>query len=137
MVQSHKEYNIITKAQNIFFDEDGFIVYSDEQIFDTSSLQADSLIKHFPFIDSVFGIIQQLSPGEPALVFTKVETVFCGLMGIYDFYFSREIRNGSLVTRWQVVDKTEDYEIQRDEQQAKQNDIILREGRYSFNKKNL
>ncbi|MGK0364971.1 MAG: hypothetical protein ACI85O_002032 [Saprospiraceae bacterium] len=120
-----KQYNIISKVQNIRFDDDGFIVDSDEQIFDTTSLEGDSLARHFPLIDSILSILQQLTPGEPALYFAKVETVFYGLEGIYDYSFSKEIRNENLVTCWQVIDKTEDYRIQRDEQQARQNDIIL------------
>jgi len=113
-----------TSEQNILFDDKGFVVESDECIFDTSFLQGDSLVRHFPFIDSIFNILQELSPGEPALTFAGVETVFCGLKGIYDYSFSKEIRNGNLLTCWQVIDRTEDYTTQRDKQQARQDDII-------------
>jgi len=127
-----KQFNINTNAQNILFDHNGFIVDSDEKIFDTSFIQGDSLTRHFPFIDSILTILQELSPGEPALVFAKVETVFYGLEGIYDYSFSKEIRNGNIVTCWQVIDKTYDYSIQRDEQQTKQNEIIDGHQRYFY-----
>lgn len=123
-MQYPKQHNINTNTQNILFDEAGFIVESDEQIFDTSSLVGDPLTRHFPFIDSILSILQQLVPGEPALNFVKVETTYYGLQGIYDYSFSKETRNDSFVIRWQVVDKTEVYTFQRDEQQVKQNNII-------------
>lgn len=119
-----KQHNINSNAQNIFFDNDGFIVDSDEQIFDTSSLQGVSLTRHFPLLDSILNILQQLAPGEPDLYFSKVETVFNDLQGIYDYSFSKQIRNGNSVICWKVIDKTEDYTAQREKQQAKQNDII-------------
>ena len=131
-MQYPKQYNTISNAQNILFDDDGFIVDSDEQIFDTSSLHGDSLTRHFPLIDSILSILQQLEPGEQDLRFSKIETVFKGLEGIYDYSFSRQIRNGSLVISWKVIDKTEEYIIERDKQQTEQNDIISRHGRYSF-----
>ncbi len=127
-----KQYNIITNAQNILFDDAGFIVDSDEQIFDTSSLHGDSLIRYFPFIDSILGILQQLTPEEPALIFAKVQTTYQGLQGIYDYYFSKKVINGKLVTLWQLVDKTEDYIAQREEQQIRQENIILGQNGYSF-----
>lgn len=97
---------------------------SDEQIFDTSSLQGDSLSCHFPFIDSISSILQQLSPGEPPIFFGGVETSYVGLQGIYDYSFSRQIDNGILVTVWQVIDKTESYIEKRNEQQERQDEII-------------
>lgn len=127
-----KQYNIITNAQNIFFDDAGFIVDSDEQIFDTSFLHGDSLIRYFPFIDSILGVLQQLTPEEPALIFAKVQSTYNGLQGIYDYYFSKKIINGNLVTLWQVIDKTEDYIAQRKEQQIRQDNIIAGHKRYSF-----
>jgi len=123
-MQYRKRHNTSENAQNILFDDNGFIVDSDEQIFDTSSLQGDSLARHFPFIDSMLSVLQRLAPGEPALTFSKVETVFYGLKGIYDYSFSKEVINGCLVTCWKVVDKTDDYSAQRNEQQIRQNDII-------------
>ena len=107
-------------------------MYSDEQIFDTSALQNDSLIKHFPFIDSIFSSLQQLAPEAPDLVFKRVETVFDGLKGIYDYSFSKEIKNGSLVTSWKLIDKTEAYKALQQQQQARQNNIISGHNRYSF-----
>lgn len=128
-MQYRKQYNLSSNAQNILFDDEGFIVESDEQIFDTSSIQDASLTRHFPLIDSILSILQQLAPGEPDLCFSRVETVFNGLEGIYDYSFSRKIRNGNLVICWKVIDKTEAYTIQRDKQQAEQDDIISRHGK--------
>jgi len=127
-----KQYNTIVNTQNILFDDNGFIVDSDEQIFDTSSLQGDSLTNHFPFIDSILGVLQQLAPGEPALSFDRVETVYYDLEGIYNYSFSKEIRNGNLVTCWQIIDQTENYTSERNEQQTRQENIISKHNRYSF-----
>jgi hypothetical protein len=119
-----KQYNINTITQNILFDDDGFIVDSDEHIFDTSSLNGYSLKECFPFIDSILDVIKQLKTEEPALIFAKVQSTYEGLQGIYDYCFSRELINDNLLIRWKIIDKTTDYTAQRDEQQIRQSNII-------------
>ena len=123
-MQYSKQDNLNENAQNILFDDEGFIIESDEQIFDTSSIREASLVRYFPFIDSILNTLQQLSPDEPAINFAKVETTYQGLRGIYDYYFSKKIIDGNLVTHWQVIDKTKDYIVERDKQQDRQDNII-------------
>lgn len=123
-MQSRKQQNSNTITQNILFDAAGFIVDSNDHLFDTSSLSGTSLTKYFPFIDSILDVLQKLTPEEPALYFVKVESTYQELQGIYDYSFSKETNNGKLVIHWQIIDKTEDYTIQRNEQQIRQDNII-------------
>ena len=110
--------------QNIFFDENGTIVDSDENIFPLSVLDSKNVGENFPFIDSILPQLQAMKPQSSEMFFPRVEVVFRHLDGIYDYTFCRIERNGKNLIQWKLCDRTNHYLSQKSNQQSLQEEQI-------------
>ena len=111
-------------CQIILLNSDGFIIDSDDFLFDTQMIREKSIRAYSPFIDSIFDKITALSINDSPLQFPSVNANSKYLKGIFDYRFSRPNESQIL---WMIEDCTKVYEKNRAEMQTKNDAIIAKE----------
>lgn len=119
-----KTIKIFDKHQYIIFNAKGILIASDNGLFETSSLSNKNIITSFPFIESIQGILEGLSLNDADLRFDRVESVFEGLSGFYDYIFRKIIFGNETVFYWQILDSTTRYKNFQKRQQSFQEKIL-------------
>ena len=107
--------------QELLLDEDGFIMESDDGLFNTGHLIDDCLFDYFPLLESVFPSLVDRRVSEVRL--NRVATTFDDLPGYYDFLFFRE-EDG---IRWEIYDLTDDYNDYEQDQQERNEQALEQE----------
>jgi hypothetical protein len=112
-----------TASQQIVLNIEGYILESDDGIFDTSRYRDNPLLKYSPFLESVFPTVLAWDYDAAELFFTRVETVLDGVIGVYDCYF----RRASCNFEWLIDDITLPFEAYREAQQENNEESIRRD----------
>lgn len=117
---------VATKTcQHITFNNDGYILSSDDSIFEAKPLLKEPITSYFPLIESIHNMLVELRDEDPEIRFNKVVTVFQELPGFYDFSFSRTTIDNAPVILWRIYDLTESYTTLRQVQQQHHNEIVF------------
>jgi hypothetical protein len=119
----HKEIKA-TANQRIVLDFQGYILESDDGIFDTSSYRNNPFLIYSPFLESVFSLVLHLQLESEVLHYPRVETLLDDVTGVYDCHF-RCIREGEF--EWLINDFTHSFEPIRDIQQENNEACIQRD----------
>ncbi|MEY4936243.1 MAG: hypothetical protein RIS64_2602 [Bacteroidota bacterium] len=120
----HKEIKV-TDTQRIVLDFQGFILESDDGIFDTGSYRNHPFLIYSPFLESVFISVLDLQFRSGALHFPRVETILDNVTGVYDCHFRCLVYNpNQLEFEWVINDLTQSFEQIRDIQQENNEESI-------------
>jgi hypothetical protein len=119
----HKEIKA-TANQRIVLDAQGYILESDDGIFDTSSYRNNPFLAYSPFLESVFSSVLHLQSESGELHYPRVETLLDDVTGVYDCHF-RWIRGDEF--EWLIYDFTHAFEQIRDIQQEDNEACIQRD----------
>jgi hypothetical protein len=120
----HKKIEV-TANQRIVLDFQGYILESDDGIFDTSSYRDHTFLLYSPFLESVFSAVLQLQFGSDVLFYPRVETLLDGVTGVYDCHFRRiSCDRNQPEFEWLIDDLTHSFEPIRQAQQERNEDCI-------------
>ncbi|MEM9921726.1 MAG: hypothetical protein AAF990_26725 [Bacteroidota bacterium] len=100
-------------------DREGYILESCDSIFSVDFLTGQTAVKWYPFLESIFPSLQELSVGSPEIRFTRIEPGMKVLPGIYDFTFMLVQTDGQEQILWGIYDYTWLYEQFRELQQRR------------------
>jgi len=114
-------------SQLILLNKQATIVSSCDSIFNTTSLKDKPVIDWFPFLESIFTNIWEMTSNESNISFNKMETPIPQLPGTYDFSFSKTIIDKKELLLWCIYDYTDLYEDFKQFQQRKNELEIHRE----------
>jgi hypothetical protein len=112
-----------TASQRILLNFQGYLLESDDGIFDTSCYRDSTLLRYSPFLESVFQEVREWNFDSGELFFPRVETVLDGVIGVYDCYF----RGAGCNFEWLICDITIPFEPYREEQQENNEESIRRD----------
>lgn len=124
-LQQHKVKRLARFNQLVLLDRLGKVVQSCNSIFDTSAYLKKSICQDIPFLDSIFDIIKDIALNSPEILFSKVQSSFNNLEGVYDFTFSKILVEGNAYILWSIYDFTALYKDLIDYQQ-RYNDLEIR-----------
>jgi hypothetical protein len=124
-LQLHKAKRLARFNQLILLDDVGNVIQSCDSIFDTTSYLQKSICQDIPFLDSIFDIINKITLNSPELLFSKVQSSFNKLEGVYDFTFSKILIENKIYTLWSIYDFTVLYKDLVDYQQ-RYNDLEIK-----------
>jgi len=119
--------NTLKDRQLILLDDEGRIIASCDSIFPTLDMRDEPVFKHFPLVESIFGIAKNMKVNEPKLRFSKIETTFKELNGFYDFTFIKTDIDSREPILWTILDYTKLYEDYHRSQQERQELAIAKE----------
>ncbi len=123
----HKKIEV-TANQRIVLDFQGYILESDDGIFDTSNYRDHTFLTYSPFLESVFYSVLDLQVGSDALVYPRIETLLEGVTGVYDCYFRCiSCYRNQPTFEWLIEDLTHSFESVRREQQDENEASIQRD----------
>jgi hypothetical protein len=108
-LQQYKSNKLAKFNQLIVLDLQGKMMQSCNAIFDATTFLHKSILKEFPFIESIFEIIKGLKITDTELLFSKVEKPSKKLTGFYDFTFSKLNWNNKEFILWSIYDFTALY----------------------------
>jgi len=94
------------------------LLHSCDSLFTTHQLKNQSILPHFPFIESVFEELLTRLKKESIITFKGIETKHNFLPGYYDYAFTVIYANGDKFIQWQIADETDAYNAIRVEQQS-------------------
>ncbi len=114
-------------SQLILLSDEAHIISSCDSIFTTKELENIAVTTWFPFLESIFDYLMQLTLKSPEVKFSKIETPISQLPGIYDFNFSKILIDEQELLLWTIYDYTNLYEDFKNYQQRKNEYEILRE----------
>lgn len=120
-LQQYKAKRLERFNQLILLDEAGKVLQSCNAIFDTTDYLQKSICQDIPFLDSIFEIIKSITPDSPEILFSKVQSSFDKLIGVYDFTFSKILIAGEAYILWSIYDFTALYKDLIDYQQRYNN----------------
>jgi hypothetical protein len=113
------------KNQRIVLNFQGYILESDDGIFDTSSYRNHPFLIYSPFLESIFSLVLDLKWGSGALHFPRVETLLDNVTGVYDCHFRCISCNpNELEFEWVIHDYTQSFEQIREIQQENNEESI-------------
>lgn len=124
-LQQYKAKRLERFNQLIVLDETGKVVQSCNAIFDTYEYSQKSICHDIPFLDSIFDIINEIPLNSPEILFSKVESSFRRLIGVYDFTFSKILIAEKAYILWAIYDFTTLYKDLIDYQQ-RYNDLEIK-----------
>ena len=120
----HKEIKVAAN-QRIVLDFQGFILESDDGIFDTTSYRNHPFLIYSPFLESVFSSVLDLQFRSGALHFPRVETILDHVVGVYDCHFRCIVYNPhQLEFEWVINDITQSFDHIREIQQENNEESI-------------
>ncbi len=93
-------------SQQLFLDEKGYIVESDDRIFPAWLFKERAVTEWLPFFESIFHILQSLSLRDQELRFERVNPGMAPLTGYYDFSFLKVEMDNRIFIVWSVYDIT-------------------------------
>lgn len=94
------------KCQCISFNKEGFIVESDNSLFNTGIMMGNPLMFQFPFIKKIFKKLLSLKPTDEPLFFPNKQLAFSEYNGMCDFIFSKvENPDGESIV-WFIYDNS-------------------------------
>jgi len=97
------------KCQCISFNKKGFIVESDNSLFNTGIMMGNPLMLNFPFIKKIFKKLLTLKPTDEPLFFPNVQLTFSGYSAKCDFIFTKvENPDGESIV-WFIYDNSIHY----------------------------
>jgi hypothetical protein len=97
------------KCQCISFNKKGFIVESDNSLFNTGIMMGNPLMAQFPFIKKIIKKLVNLKPTDEPLFFPNEQFSFSGFNGVCDFIFSKvENPDGESIV-WFIYDNSIHY----------------------------
>ncbi len=96
-------------CQVILINDRGIVVESCNSIFNVANYKHQSISSWFPFIESIFPVLQKLKLTDSELLFTKVEQPASFLQGYYDFTFSKTQLENEEYLLWEIYDYTTLY----------------------------
>jgi hypothetical protein len=105
-LQQYKAKRLEHFNQLILLDRDGKVCQSCNTIFDTAIYLTKPIRQDIPFLDSIFEIIKQDNQHSIELLFSKVQSPFNKLKGVYDFTFSKISVKGKDYILWAIYDFT-------------------------------
>lgn len=118
-LQQYKSNKLAKFNQLILLDLSGKMMQSCNAIFDATAFLNKSILKEFPFIESIFEIISNLEVTDSELLFSKIEKPSKNLNGFYDFTFSKLNWNNQGFILWSIYDFTALYQDLIDYQQRR------------------
>jgi hypothetical protein len=124
-LQQYKEKRLARFNQLVLLDDVGKVVQSCNSIFDTSNYSNKSICSDIPFLDSIFDIINSITLHSSEILFSKVESSFNQLKGVYDFTFSKILIENKTYILWAIYDFTALYKDLIDYQQ-RYNDLEIK-----------
>ncbi|NJN77397.1 MAG: hypothetical protein HC803_02955 [Saprospiraceae bacterium] len=124
-LQQYKAKRLAHFNQLILLDKTGKVSQSCNSIFDTSNYLEKSIRQDIPFLDSIFDIIKDSKIDSSEILFSKVQSPFQQLMGVYDFTFSQIRIEEQEYILWSIYDFTALYKDLVDYQQ-RYNDAEIR-----------
>lgn len=116
-LQQYKAKRLARFNQLILLDNVGNVIQSCNSIFDTTAYTKKSICQDVPFLDSIFGIINNIELNSPEILFSKVQCAFNQLEGVYDFTFSKILIKNKTFILWAIYDFTALYKDLIDYQQ--------------------
>ena len=118
---------MIIPRQYALLNSNGFLAYSCNSLFDTSTIQSTKILDFFPLIESIFSHLINMPIGKKE-VFEGVETNKSYLTGIYDFqFFVSTEKDGKQLLNWIIEDHTTYYLKMKYLQQRRQESILVKE----------
>jgi hypothetical protein len=124
-LQQYKAKRLARFNQLILLDNLGKVLQSCNSIFDTSAYSTKTICQDIPFLDSIFDIINNIALNSPEILFSKVQSSFNHLEGVYDFTFSKILVDNECYILWSIYDFTALYKDLIDYQQ-RYNDLEIR-----------
>lgn len=113
--------------QLILLDNNVRLVGSDDILFSTQRIKNVPVQKWFPFIESIFNVLKDLTRNEGELIFSRVESPAEFLPGSYDFSFIKIELKGIEYIQWSIYDYTNVYAYLTKYQQLKNEKDIYRQ----------
>jgi len=110
--------------QTLLLNKEAILLDSCDSLFATHELINENIIPHFPFLESIFHDLLQRLNLEPNVRFLGVATKHTFLPGYYDYVFNLISKNGKKIIQWQILDATDTYISQKQQQQFYQERII-------------
>lgn len=118
-------YPLASISQQIFLNDQSYIIEGDENIFPLLHLKEKPVIEWMPFLESVFDVVLQLKLDSPEIRFRCIAPGLACLPGYYDFAFIRAEMGGYPLIVWSIYDFTNCY-LENGKRQQDQNEKWLR-----------
>jgi hypothetical protein len=131
-LQQYKVRRLARFNQLVLLDRLGKVIQSCNSIFDTTPYLKKSIRQDIPFLDSIFDIINGIPPNSSGILFSKVQSFFNQLEGVYDFTFSKILIEDESYILWSIYDFTALYKDLIDYQQRYNNLEIRKQLSYSI-----
>ena len=113
--------------QKIVLDEHGVIMSSDDTFFDSKRFADESILSHFPLVDSIFVQLLNIENKTSSITLPSVTSNKEYLPGYYDFIFSVMTDNDSRCLVWIIKDQTEKYQQMQSDMQKHNDEVIANE----------
>jgi hypothetical protein len=120
-------YNLKSGSQQILLDWQGYILESDDTLFNTSVLKHRPISEWSNFVESVFPYLHKLNLDSGEIYFPRITSVTNSLEGLFDCSFMRvEWGENTHVLVWNIYDNKSQFELIFALQQ-RLNEILLRD----------
>lgn len=95
-----------TICQQLFLDSEGYIIESDDKIFNAFRFKEKSVCDWLPFFESIFPLLESLTLHDHEIRFEKVFPDTGPLKGFYEFAFIKVELDSKIITVWSIYDVT-------------------------------
>lgn len=125
-ILTQKVAYISGKVQAVLFSNEGILQDTCNALLDISSLRNKSLWGAFPMLESIAGVLSEMSIEDGEMYFPRVELTFNKKNWLLDFTFYRHPKKENIIV-WIIQDFTNHYEYLRVIQQERNEAIANKE----------
>lgn len=119
------EFDRVELNQDIFLNKEGFIVESDNQIFDVEAYRTKMVTIWCPVLETMLDYLWKDEKGTPTILnLQMLENPAPMLSGHFDFFLERVLYNDQEFVYWRITDFTAMYKEKREKQQSFYNRIL-------------
>jgi hypothetical protein len=119
--------------QQVFLNTNGYILETDNNIFDFNSVSSIKVSFLFDFFHTVFDELLLLELGDKELIFPKVNVDFEDKKGLFNFRFCKMCYQNEIVILWTITPYQQDLAAEKT-QQERQEQAMLDEQRIFLQK---
>jgi hypothetical protein len=117
-------------SQQVFINTNGYILETDNNVFDFSGMNSIKVNFLFDFFSTVFDELLQIELGDNELILPKINVDFANKKGLFNFRFCKMCYQNEIVILWTITPYQQDLAAEKTQQQYQEQTMQAEQSKF-------